>query len=176
MFLSIYTPTYQRPQLLERCMESVANQTMPCQHVIVEDKVGLGVGGMYREIQNHAHEVHGDYVLVLSDDNCLYDEYAVADLFYHIESEGRPDVAIWEGSLQGIRVPKLWYCRPQIACIDLSNFIVRREVWQKHADDWPDSYEGDYHFIAKLWDTGYRFSWFHRLGYFAVKISKGAPE
>jgi hypothetical protein len=152
-------------------------QTEPCQHVIVEDKVGLGVGGMYRDIQNHVHKVTGDYVLVLSDDNCFHDDEVVEDLKRFVfAQEATPEVVIWRGSLQGILVPKLWGQRPKIAHIDLSNFVVRRDIWTRHADDWPDSYEGDYHFIAKLWDEGYRFDWMQRDAYYAMRISGGAPE
>jgi hypothetical protein len=177
-FLSVYTPTYKRPKLLERCKASVAAQYLNCQHVIVEDEVGLGVGGMYRDIQNHVHEIHADYVLVLSDDNCLYDEDVAGDLWTFAEENDWPDVVIWRGKINNViyPTPVCWQKRPVECHIDLSCFVVRSDHWVANADDWPDSYEGDYHFIAKQFDRGLRFTWFDRLSYYAMQVSKGAPE
>jgi len=178
-FLTVYTPTYKRPQLLERCKQSVANQTLPCQHVIVPDEVGLGVGGMYRDIQNHAAEVTGDYVLVLSDDNCLHDEDVALDLSNFVEAEGWPDVVIWRGKIEGRLYPteRCWNDRRPYEChIDLSCFAVRSRHWVANADDWPDSYEGDFHFINKQYERGLTFAWYNRLAYFAMQVSRGAAE
>lgn len=177
-FLTVYTPTYKRPTLLERCKQSVAVQELPCQHVIVEDTVGLGVGGMYRDIQNHVHEVNGDYVLVLSDDNCLMDIDVSLDLLNFVESHDWPDVVVWRGKINNIIYPTVhcWQKRPIECHIDLSCFVVKKQHWVDNADDWPDSYEGDYHFINKQFERGLRFEWFDRLSYFAMQVSRGAPE
>jgi len=43
-FLSVYTPTYKRPQALARCKASVAAQTIPTEHVIIVDEIGIGIG------------------------------------------------------------------------------------------------------------------------------------
>ena len=51
-FLSVYTPTYKRPQALARCKASVAAQTIPTEHVIIVDEIGIGIDGMYGAIQD----------------------------------------------------------------------------------------------------------------------------
>ena len=50
-FLSVYTPTYKRPQALARCKASVAAQTIPTEHVIIVDEIGIGIDGMEVEIE-----------------------------------------------------------------------------------------------------------------------------
>jgi len=44
-FLSVYTPTYKRPQALARCKASVAAQTIPTEHVIIVDEIMEPRGG-----------------------------------------------------------------------------------------------------------------------------------
>lgn len=133
---------------------------------------------MYRDIQNHVHEVNGDYVLVLSDDNCLYDMDVAAEALEFVEANRWPDVVVWRGKINNILypTPHCWKKRPYECHIDLSCFLVRRKHWVENADDWPDSYEGDYHFINKQFERGLRFEWFDRLSYFAMQVSRGAPE
>lgn len=176
--LAIYTPTYKRPTLLEKCKRSVEQQTCGCQHIIIPDEVGIGIGGMYRDIQNHVDEVDAEYVLVLSDDNCLYDEEVVEELGQFIAEHDRPDVVVWRGNLGWGYVPgpACWKQKPIIGQIDLSNFIVESSIWKRHANDWPDDYCGDFYFADALYRAGHRFEWFDRLGYYAMKISKGEPE
>lgn len=176
-FLSIYTPTYKRPALLAQCVASVKAQTVPVEQVIIPDEVGIGIDGVYAAMPQHAHQVTGEYVMVLSDDNVLVDPAFAADLQREAEANGWPPVIVFKGDLGGGTVqPLVWDAEPQFERIDLSNFAVRRPVWQFHAADWGHRYEGDFDFIHALWKHGYPFHWWDRLVYKALKISRGAPE
>lgn len=176
MRLSIYTPTYRRPGLLADCVASVEEQTVPVEHVIVHDHVGLGVGGMFADIPNHADRVTGDLVMVLSDDNVLTDRHVAEDLLNAWEGQERPDVMMFKGSIGSCIQPLVWAQEPVVERVDLSCFAVRRKVWQAHAADWGHRYEGDFDFIHALWDAGYRFYWWNRLCFAAQVVSRGQPE
>lgn len=174
--LSIYTPTFQRPGLLADCIASVEAQTVPVEHVIVHDHVGLGVGGMFADIPNHAHRVTGDLVMVLSDDNLLVDSQVAEDLLRVWDGHGCPDVVMFKGSIGQCVQPVAWEQEPVECQVDLSCFAVERQVWQEHAGDWGHRYEGDFDFIHSLWTAGYTFFWWNRLCFMAQVISRGQPE
>lgn len=175
-FLSVYTPTYRRPRLLEQCRRSVISQTSFVEHVIVPDEIGIGIAGVYADVPKHKHLVNGDYVMVLSDDNILLDDTFAEDLEIVARQSGFPAVIIFKGEITGFIQPMVWEAEPEISCIDLSCFAVRRLLWQHHATDWGHRYEGDFDFIHKLWEEGYRFHWWDRIGFRALQISNGAPE
>ena len=175
-FLTVYTPTYRRPLALEQCIASVAAQTVPVEHVIVVDDVGVGIDGMYAEIPRHAGRVTGRYVMVLSDDNVLeYPEFA-ADLEAEAAREDHPDVVLFKGTITGTVQPVSWGGEPVCGQIDLSCFAVRREVWQERAGTWGRRYEGDFDFIHGVWEAGHRMHWWPQMGFRALRISGGAPE
>lgn len=175
-FLSIYTPTYKRPGLLKQCKASVAAQVAPVEHVIAEDTVGIGIDGVYARMPDHASLVHGEYVMVLSDDNVLTDTHFASDLKEIVRHNDHPDVVVFKGEIGSSVQPIVWHDEPQIERIDLSCFAVARDVWQQHADLWGHRYEGDFDFIHGLWDLGYRFFWWDRRVFRALQISRGAAE
>lgn len=176
MFLSVYTPTYKRPNLLAMCRASVKAQTIPCQHVIVHDKVGIGVDGMFEAIRDHAHLCAEDYVMVLSDDNVLTDREFARDLKAEVAIHRLPDVVMFKGEIAGQIQPVVWGSEPLETKVDLSCFAVRNHIWQRHAPDWGHRYEGDFDFIHTLWERGYRFHWWDREVFRAQLISRGQPE
>lgn len=174
-FLTVYTPTFRRPFFLELCKASVAQQWRT-EHVIVEDHVGLGIDGMYGDIRNHVDKVHGEYVLVLSDDNVLVDPVFAAELETYVRVQQWPDVVVFKGRIDTTTQPAAWCCEPIETMIDLSCFAVRREVWVAYAESWGRRYEGDFDFIHRLWADGCVFAWWDRLVFQALKISRGAAQ
>ena len=176
-FLTIYTPTYKRPKALAVCKQSVLDQTRRSfiEHVIIPDEVGIGIDGVYRDVPNHLDKVNGDYVLFLSDDDYLCDP-ELAHKFYKLAIDDYPDVVIFKAEKAGRVLPDIWNSKPKCGHIDLSNFIVRSDIWKAHADKWGQRYEGDYDFIRALWDMGYKFKWWDFLGVKAQRISRGKPE
>jgi GT2 family glycosyltransferase len=175
--LTVYTPTHRRPKLLANCCASVQAQTNEVQHLIVRDEVGIGIKGVFADIPNHASEVKGEYVLVLSDDNELVGEDFAEELRDFALKHDWPKVIVFKLDLVGRLLPNgsSWGREPQIGYIDLSSFVVRRDVWVRHAGDWGKRYEGDYDFIRRLWDE-YEFAWWDRLGVRALQIGRGRPE
>ena len=175
MFLSIYVPTYKRPRMLERCLASIDAQVdKDFEVVLIRDEIGIGIDGMYGDIQNHLDQIHGDYVFVLSDDNLITDVEFVAGL-KTIIGVHNPDVIVFKNQI--IRVfPDIWNAAPELGHIDLSCFAVKADIWKSNADKWGKCYEGDYHFIRSLWDQGFNFYWWDCTPIMAMQISKGASE
>lgn len=94
MKVSVITPTWQRHDLLlERCIPSVAAQTVPVEHVVVSDgpdpelrELLAGVDVVYAEVHEHADDpcnsgararnrglevATGDLIAYLDDDNAF---------------------------------------------------------------------------------------------------------
>lgn len=173
-FLTFYVPTYKRPKMLADCLASIKAQSdRDYEVVLIRDEVGIGIDGMYGDIRNHAQEVSGDYVFVLSDDNLVTDTDFVKGL--KEQAADSPDVIVFKNQIVGV-LPSIWEGAPELGQIDLSCFAVRRDIWQKHAADWGECYAGDYYFIRALWDAGYRFKWWDKLVIRAQKIMRGQPE
>lgn len=156
-FLSFYTPTYKRPTLLARCQASVAQQTLPCEQVIIRDEIGIGIDGMYRAIPEHAHEVTGEYVHVLADDDYLASPEVVAMVRSVAAASDWPDVLIVRAIKQGLDLPLDRRGPPQLGRIDLGCVITRRDVWLQHVHNYsqPEAkYESDYQHVAAMWEAG----------------------
>lgn len=174
-FLTIYTPTYKRPRKLERCKASVAMQReQDYQHLIIEDTVGLGVAGMFQDIPAHHAEIQGDYVYFLSDDDVLVDEGIVGELKQFVEDTGSPDVVMARVTIGTSMLPGVWMSEPREGAVTLSNWIVKREVWE--AVPYGNRYEGDADFIIECWRRKYRFAWWDRYICHAEGWGRGQPE
>ena len=174
-FLSVYTPTFRRPAALANCEVSVKAQTIPCEHVIIPDDVGIGIAGVYADVPRHADKVHGKYVLFLSDDNYIIHADFAERLRDLIKREKNPDVVVFKNDIVGCIQPVVWG-DVQYGNIDLSCFVVERKIWTAHAECWGHHYAGDFDFISKLWISGYRFYWWDSLEIRALRISNGVPE
>jgi len=162
--------------LLRLCRASVESQTLPCEHVVIPDEVGIGIAGVYAALPEHAPKASGAYVMVLSDDNILVDETFAAELRREAERADWPDAIVFKGQIADSVQPLSWGGEPQIEKIDLSCFAVRRRVWLAHAADWGHRYEGDFDFIHAVWACGHRLHWWDRLAFRALQIGRGAPE
>ena len=156
-FLSFYTPTYKRPTLLARCRASVGAQTIPCQHVVIEDTVGLGIHGMYHDIPEHAHLVTGEYVHVLADDDYL-EAHDVAERVQAVAfAKSSPEVILVRAIKNGMHLPSYTSGPPKLGQIDLGCVITRRDVWLAHVQDYGRRYEGDFDHVRAMWNCGRRF-------------------
>jgi hypothetical protein len=163
--------------LLEICRQSVRVQCdEDWEQVVIEDQVGIGVAGMYREVRRHVDQVHGDYVYMLQDDDMLVDPRFVAQLRKFVEATKWPEVVIVKIRAQTRELPLIWREAPRLGRIDLGNFVVRADVWKAHAADFGQRYEGDFDFIMNLWDCGYRFEWWPRVVAKKVCVGRGRAE
>lgn len=176
-FLTLYTPTYKRPEALVRCMRSVEQQTLvsEIEHLIVPDYVGLGVGGMYQRVPSHIHAVHGEYVHFLADDDVLASPTVVEQVKQAAEQNGYPPmllVRVIKGALQ-LPFGQPW--PPVIGQIDLGCFITRADVWKAHAHKYGDRYEGDFDFAEAVAQSGYSATLVDLL-FLTGGVSRGEPE
>ena len=155
-FITLYTPTYRRPQALARCLASVQQQTAieSIEQIVIPDHVGVGVGGMFARIQEYAAAVHGRYVHILCDDDILASPTVVACVETFAESHGYPEL-ILVGAIKGGRPwPSDPAWPPQFEKIDLGCGIVRADVWKRHVGDYQPVYAGDFTFFKALADAG----------------------
>jgi len=177
-FLSIYTPTYRRPTLLAACRQSVADQTIAgeIQHYVLVDDIGVGIAGMFAEIPRHVGELQGEYVYVLQDDDVLAGPEVVERLKRFVKEEGEPPVVMVRNRKRGMVLPTFWGEAPRPAHVDLGNYVLRRDVFRLHAGDFGRCYEGDYYFILRVWEMGWRFTWLDLLFSKAMALGLGRPE
>ena len=176
-FMTFYTPTYKRPLGLARCKASVAAQTdSDYQHLVIEDTVGIGIDGVFRDVPKYHDQLQGEYVYFLCDDDVLTDPNMVRDLKRFVQDHDHPDVVMARATIGPYMFPgpECWQAAPVVGGVTLSNWIVKRAVWE--AVPYGAYYEGDAEFIVKCWQAGYRFAWWDRLICSAMGWSRGATE
>jgi hypothetical protein len=157
-FLSILTPTFRRPQALARLLESVRGQTLAAEveHLVVPDHVGQGVVGMLTTVpRRYGPALHGDFVVLLGDDDFIPTPDAVEHLKAHVEAAGRPPVVVVRAFKSGLDLPVGPPWPPTCGLIDLACLVVRRDVWLPRTAEYGARYEGDYDFAAALHAAGY---------------------
>jgi hypothetical protein len=160
-FMTIYTPTYQRPTYLAICRYSVQAQTCrDFQHMVIVDDTGIGVDGMFRDIRRHVDQIRGQYVYILSDDDRLLDPRGMEQVQQFAGEHNNPPVIIVRNRKWGSVFPLVWEEEPQLTQIDTGNFIIRADVFRETADKFGQRYEGDFDYIHFLWESGYPFTWF----------------
>jgi len=144
-----------RPQSLQRNQASIdALQGADWVQTILVDEVGRGVPWANRQLAVYAPQVEGDYVWILDDDDmCIYPKL-VTDV-NRIVKQHAPDLIMLRadcGSRHGILPSDAqWGQPPRLYRISMSSFIVRRAVWQAHADAFPADLAGDYVFISAVY-------------------------
>jgi hypothetical protein len=154
-FLEIITRHFaQRPKSLIRNMSSLDAQTDDdwMQTLLIDD-VGRGVEWANRQLGVYAPDAEGDYIWILDDDDECIRPTLVSEL-KAIVAEHEPDLIMLRGDCgnYGVLPPDtLWEQSPQYARICMSGFVVRREVFQWHADAWPNDLAGDYAFISAVY-------------------------
>lgn len=155
-FLSFYTPTYRRPKALAACLASVQAQTIVdrLEQIVVVDHVGIGVGGMFQRVPNHAGALTGRYVHLLADDDVL----AGPDVCAAVEAAAVNDpplilVRAKKGDLE-LPIGAAW--PPVCGRIDLGCLITRRDIWLQHLLAYGSRYEGDFDFASALFYAGHQ--------------------
>jgi hypothetical protein len=159
-FITFYTPTYKRPDLLGRCLASVEAQTAvrDIEHIVIPDHVGLGVGGMYKRVQHYAHAVHGRYVHILADDDVLAAPTVVESVQSFAKAHGDPEMIIVKSEKPPHVYPDKAPWPPIQGHIDLGCLIARNDVWRRHVQAYghPGRYEGDFDFADAVWAAGHK--------------------
>lgn len=172
VFLTLYTPTYRRPTYLERCKASVYTQTcQDVQHLIIEDTQGHGIPAMFADVANHHDKISGEYVMFLCDDDMLFDDHVVQDVYDVIQSTMShsfvgvtTDVLMVKMEVDGRVYPGDFRAHNQPVCGDIAIgcWIVKKEVWTSHR--YGERYEGDYDFIRSVFDVNkWTIAWYDRV-------------
>jgi hypothetical protein len=177
-FLEILTRTYKRPTMLAANMESLRKQTYrDYTQTLLNDDVGRGIGWSYTNLAAYAPLLVGDYIWILDDDDKVVSPTFIADLKEIIEAHN-PDVIMvkMDHGPRGILPSVCWQRRPEIGGIGCSAFVIKRAIWQKHAQHFGANYAGDFDFINSIFARDYDIYWFDCVASAVQKISYGAAE
>ncbi len=176
-FLTLYTPTYRRPQGLALNFASVQAQTVvgDIEQIVIPDHVGRGIGGMYGRVPQYAAAVHGRYVSFLCDDDVLATPTVVEQVRAFARAEGNPPLIIVRTMKGGSVWPSGEPWPPRLGCIDLNCLIVRADIWRAHCHAYGGRYEGDFDFAQALNEHGV-YATFCDVLFSIGGVSHGAAE
>lgn len=180
MLLSIVTRTFNgRPRGMRRLRESLARQTsQDFEHVLLVDDQRRGVEWTHANLWRVLPDIHGQYVMLLDDDDYLIDDDFVKLLAGKVSDD--PEVVIVKMDMSnGLILPSLhdWLEKPRFTRIAISCHISRADVFAEHVRDFKPYYHGgDYEYIEKVWDCGHRFKWWDRVVSKVGVVSHGQAE
>jgi hypothetical protein len=178
-FLSIVCRRHpKRPTYYKQHIQSLLSQSCKrFHHIALCDLKGKGVPFANKMLYTEMKRITGNYVFILDDDNILNNNSFVADIKEIVE-EHAPDVIM----IKGIRNNKVyptdtvWKNKPQFAHIDMANFIVTKEVYQRHAQKFCINRGADYNFIADVFKQKYKIFWQDKIYSSALSVSFGKEE
>lgn len=152
-----------RADLLAHCQSSLESQTDDdWMQTLLIDNLGRGVAWANANLGRYAPQVEGDFVWVLDDDDECTCQTLVADL-KRVTSETCADVVMVRGEINRHGVlpdASVWGLRPLFAHVAMPNFVLRREVFRKHAGKLAVSRGADYNLIRDVFDADvYRVAW-----------------
>lgn len=178
-FLEILTRHYtRRPGLLAACKASLDGQTDPdwVQTILIDD-VGRGVEWANRNLGAYAPQVEGDYIWILDDDDVCVCDTLVADL-KAIVAETCADVVMVKGEINRFGIlPDHWGEAPEYCHVAMPCFVLRRDVWRRHAGMLTARLGADYRMIRDVFDAGvYRIAWLDKIVVRSEKARFGAAE
>lgn len=179
-FLEVITRAYQRPIALAVNQASLREQTSDdWRQTLLVDDVGAGINASHVRLAENAPRLTGAYVWLLDDDDECIRPTLVAEL-KAIAAEHDPDVIMlrMDHGKRGILPDDAhWERPPEVGRLGCSAYVVRRPVWQQHADAWRSArYESDFDFIAAVFETGPRVHWHDVVASRVQSIGLGRPE
>lgn len=180
-FLEVLTRCYKRPTLLARNQASLRAQTCDdwTQTLLIDD-VGRGINWSHENLTRCAPALNGQYIWLLDDDDECIRPTLVAEL-KAIVATHNPDVIMLRmdhGPRGILPEPGYWGNAPEHGHIGVSAYVVRREVWQAHAEAWsPGVYHSDFNFIAAVVsDNSVAVYWHEVIASRVQQIGLGRPE
>ncbi len=180
-FLEVLTRTFNaRPHLLRINQESLRRQTDPdwVQTLLVDD-VGRGIAWASENLAAYAPNLVGDRIWILDDDDTCILPTLVEELKF-ISADSDPDVIMIRmdhGAGRILPGDDTWLCPPVLGQIGCSAFVVRREVWQRHANAMEvGHYSSDYDLIAAIWKSQPTVYWHDVVASRVMIQSFGRPE
>jgi hypothetical protein len=176
--LRVLTRCYRRPAMLQRNIASLCAQSSDdWEQTLLVDTVGVGVPAAQRVLAEQGRYLEGAYVWVLDDDDECIRPTLVEEL-QGIAAMHDPDVVMVRMERNGAELPEpaYWGRAPQVGHVTCSGYIVRRALWQQHADAWGAHYSGDFDFIAAVFATDPEVYWHDVVASAVQRISYGEPE
>lgn len=162
--------------MLAHNMRSVARLGKEVRHTFLVDNVGRGVTWSNRNLSQYAPT--GEWVWILDDDDlCIYTRL-VSDL-KTIVAEHTPDVIMLKmdhGFLGVLPDDEHWGRPPVFGKIGMSAFVVRRDVWQRHAAHFDQVEGADFSFISAVFASDPKIYWHNVIASQVQRISRGRPE
>ena len=180
MLLEVLTRSCRRPLMLAANQESLRRQTSEAwiQTVLVDD-LGRGVEWANQRLGAYAPMLAGDYVWVLDDDD-LCTRPTLVEEIAEIVARENPDVIMLRmdhGAGRLLPGDDTWMGPPVLGQIGCSAFVVRREVWQRHARAMEKGhYASDYDLIAAIWRSQPSVYWHDVVASRVMRQSFGRPE
>lgn len=179
-FLQVLTRSYRRPRMLMANLRSMEAQTDPdFDQTMLVDGEGRGIGAAQATLANHAPYVRGRYIWCLDDDDVCIRPTLVAEL-KAIATEHNPDVVMVRMDHgQGRILPDdaHWQRPPVMSFVGASAFIVRRDVWQRHAHAYGTArYTSDFDFISQVYAADPEIYWHDVVASKVQRISMGRAE
>ena len=176
-FLEIVTRNYKRDEMLACNIKSIERQTSDdWKHTILYDHEGCGIAQAQKMLAENAGKLTGSYIWILDDDDeCIIKSF-VAEL-KEISRLHDPDVIMvrMDHDERGILPDIASWCKPpQHGKIGCSAYVVKRELWQKHAHVWNGGkYHSDFDFIEAVYKDAQNIYWQDSIASRVQRISYG---
>jgi hypothetical protein len=166
--------------MLRGNIKSMEAQSDPdWQQTMMIDGEGRGVGEAQAALANFAPYVRGEWVWVLDDDDLCIRLTLVEEL-KAIAADHDPDVIMtkMDHGQRGILPDDThWQKPPVISHIGASAYIVKRQVWQRHAYAYSSAeYSSDFDFINAIFSSDPEIYWHDCIASKVQRISLGAVE
>lgn len=168
-----------RPNMLAKNQASIEAQSCTdWQQTLIHDEAGRGVGWAQANLSLVAPRLIGDYIWILDDDDECIRPSLVEEL--KAIAESKPDVIMLKmdhGPLGVLPDGGYWNRRPSYGHIGASGYVVKREVWQRHANIWLNGlYYTDFQFIDDIFNANPAVYWHDVIASRVQRISEGVPE
>ena len=168
--LAIITRVHpNRPNMLQKCVDSVKNQTSDdCIHILHRhDKTQQGYGKWNaNKSLAEVKDIPARYAMVLDDDDMLVDPKFVED-FKKIVDGKNPEIVFFRGIIHRfgpLPTDKCWKRPPAFGRIGSFCLAVRADVWKKYIHRFGAKLSGgDFCFISACYRNTKKHIWWNRI-------------
>lgn len=167
-FLSFVTRHYyKRKDLLEINKKSIMGQEdKDFEHIILEDKKGIGSHKANLMFSENKSMVKGDYVFMLDDDDCLTTTDFVSDIKKIAIENKNPEIIFVKMNLKERIIPEnnSWNTgKLHMNYIGTSCFVMRRDIWAENINKFSDKQTGDFEFINFVFNKKPKVFWQNKI-------------
>ena len=181
-FLEVITRTANnRPTMLKRNIDSLRAQTcLDFEQSLIVDPKARGVAWANGNMFHVAQGLTGEYIWILDDDDECIDPRFVSQL-KRVVDDHSPDVIMvrMNHGIYGILPDShTWGKEPKKAHVGCSAYVVKRDVWKRHAYIWQGAdYSSDFDFIHSIFgDSDVSIYWLDVVASRVQMIGSGEAE